>query len=50
MQQKELLNASLKMKETNLIATDKRVIMQTATIDLENGKDQENGIKVPESF
>ena len=50
MQQKELLNASLKTKETNLIAIDKRVIMQTATIDLENGKDQENGIKVPESF
>ena len=50
MQQKELLNASLKTKETNLIAIDKRVIMQTATIDLENGKDEENEIKCPSPF
>ena len=39
------MNASLETKETNLVATEERVIMQTATIDLENGKDEENGIK-----
>ena len=38
MQQKELLNASLEMKE-------KRAIMQTATIVLENRNDEENRIK-----
>ena len=38
MQQKELLNASLEMKE-------ERAIMQTATIVLENGNDEENRIK-----
>ena len=38
-------NASLKMKETNLVAAEERVIMQTAMIDLENGKAKENGIK-----
>ena len=38
-------NASLEMKETNLVATEERVIMQTAMIDLENGKDEENGTK-----
>ena len=45
MQQKELSNPSLQTKETNLVATEERVIMQTATIDLKNGKDEENGIK-----
>ena len=45
MQQKELSNASLQTKETNLVATEERVIMQTTTIDLKNGKDEENGIK-----
>ena len=44
-QQKELSNASLEMKETNLVTTEERVIKQTAMIDLENGKDEENGIK-----
>ena len=38
-------NASLEMKETNLVATEEGVIMQTAMIDLENGKDEENGTK-----
>ena len=38
-------DASLKMKETNLVAAEERVIMQTAMIDLENGKAKENGIK-----
>ena len=42
---KELSNASLQTKETNLVATEERVIMQTTTIDLKNGKDEENGIK-----
>ena len=45
MQRKELSNASLETKETNLVATEECVIMQTATIDLENGKDEENRIK-----
>ena len=49
-QQKELSNTSLETKETNLVATEERVIMQTTTIDLENGKDEENGIKMFESF
>ena len=40
-----MLNASLESKETNLVAYEERVIMQTAMIDLENGKDEENGIK-----
>ena len=50
MQQKELSNASLETKETNLVGTEERVIVQTAMIDLENGKDEENGIKMFESF
>ena len=50
MQQKELSNASLETKDTNLVGTEERVIVQTAMIDLENGKDEENGIKVFESF
>ena len=45
MQQKEMSNASLETKETNLVATEERVIIQTATIDLKNGKDEVNGIK-----
>ena len=45
MQQKEMSNASLETKETNLAATEERVIIQTATIDLKNGKDEVNGIK-----
>ena len=39
MQQEELLNASLEKKETNLVATEERAIIQTVMIDLENGKD-----------
>ena len=44
-QQKEMSNASLETRETNLVASEECVIMQTAMIDLENGKDEENGIK-----
>ena len=44
-QQKEMSNASLEMKETNFVTTEERVIMQTAMIDLENGKDEGNRIK-----
>ena len=44
-QQKEMSNASLEMKETNFVTTAERVIMQTAMIDLENGKDEDNRIK-----
>ena len=44
-QQKELSNSSLETEETNLVATEERVIMQASMIDLENGKDEENGIK-----
>ena len=47
---KGMSNASLETKETNLVVTEERVIMQTTTIDLENGKDEENGIKLFESF
>ena len=39
MQQEELLNASLEKKETNLVATEERAIIQIVMIDLENGKD-----------
>ena len=31
-------NASLETKETNLVATEERVIMQTTTTDLEKWK------------
>ena len=41
----ELSNASLETKEANLVATEELVIMQTAMIDLRNGKDEEIGIK-----
>ena len=41
----ELSNASLETKEANLVATEELVIMQTAMIDLLNGKDEEIGIK-----
>ena len=34
---KGMSNASLETKETNLVATEERVIIQTATIDLKNG-------------
>ena len=44
-QQMELSNASLETKEANLVATEELVIMQTAMIDLRNGKDEEIGIK-----
>ena len=44
-QQKELSNSSLETEKTNLVATEERVIMQASMIDLENGKDEENGIK-----
>ena len=44
-QQKEISNASLETKKNNLVATKEGVIMQTAMTDLENGKDEENGIK-----
>ena len=44
-QQKELSNSSLETEETNLVATEERVVMQASMIDLENGKDEENGIK-----
>ena len=45
MQQKELSNISLEKKETNAVTTEELVIMQTATMDLENLNDEENGIK-----
>ena len=45
MQQKEMSNASLETKETNLVATEERVIIQTVTVDLKNGKDEVNEIK-----
>ena len=45
MQQKELSNISLEKKETKAVTTEERVIMQTATMDLENLNDEENGIK-----
>ena len=38
MQQKEMSNASLETKETNLVATEEHVIMQTTTTDLEKWK------------
>ena len=38
-------NSSLETEKTNLVATEERVIMQASMIDLENGKDEENGIK-----
>ena len=38
-------NASLETKETNLVATEERVIIQTVTVDLKNGKDEVNEIK-----
>ena len=43
--QKEVLHASLKTKETCLVAYEGFAIMQTTMIGLENGKDEENGIK-----
>ena len=45
MQQKELLNSSLETEETNLVATEEHVIIQVSMINLESGKDEENGIK-----
>ena len=42
----ELSNASLETKDANLVVTEELVIMQSAMIDLLNGKYEVNGIKV----
>ena len=39
------MNSSLETEETNLVATEELVIIQASMINLENGKDEENGIK-----
>ena len=40
-----MLNSSLETEKTNLVATEERAIIQASMINLENGKDEENGIK-----